>query len=300
MKNIFILGVGRSGTTWLGDLVSLTKSPIKYLDEPFPKLKKDILLKSFPFKYKVPWFLPFDCTNQQLSEFLKVLSKFQDSNDVFRGNFLNHTLKKDDESFSNLLIKDVHQLGVYPRALANMPNTRIVIITRDTKRVVDSLFNTFGMDNNYLMSEYDYLKKRIRKNKSSGNIYIDAAIRSLSLEAISYFKKIHLFENKPKKLALIIHVISQSLILWANDDKRVLHVTHENLCLDIYKQIKHIYSHIELDYDSSILNMVKEKTTGSEHGSFDTSKNSLAVLNQKYRVLDNKMLSDIEKLNLNL
>jgi hypothetical protein len=302
MKHVFVLGMARSGTTWLGDLLGMTATAVKYIDEPFTKLRKDLLAQISDGKYSRPWFLPFNCKEEQITNVQDIIHQIETSNSVFQERLLDHVLKNNDEHPHLLLIKDVHNLGVYPRIVSGFNNYRSVVITRDIKRVLDSFLNTFGFNRPYLESEYRFVRHCLRKNKATGNRYLDETLADLPKDLKRYLKsRKSFYKNEVMSRAVIEQIMLNYLCKWADQDDRVMHVTHEELCQRPVEVTKTIYAHCELQLDGTMgtmENRVLEKSRGNNSGKFATSKNSKEVLTQGFKVLDEKMLEELSSMNL--
>jgi len=131
MNYKFVLGVGRSGTSLLGRLVSLSSSNIRYLIEPIPS--PNIIHR---YNRAEPWaVLPYPEEILNLTSLIAALSTPDDH---------------------NLLIKEVHALLAFPMALDAFEH-KTVVITRDVTRVVDSYLFGHGNDRTYLVDECQYL-----------------------------------------------------------------------------------------------------------------------------------------------
>jgi hypothetical protein len=299
MKRIFVLGIARSGTTWLGDLVCLSKSSMRYLDEPFPKLKKENLTLFSQNFEGVPWFSSFDADNVKIEEYSKLIKEFTFSDTPFREKFLTDTLKRNDKNPEYLVIKDVHNLGIYNKILDYFPEAKIVVITRDSKRVIDSRIKTFGNSKKrpYFLPEYNNIKTKFKAKQKTGNEFIDNEISSLPDQVKKYLNRPSFLENRLLNRYITTEIMKRALEKWAQTDSRIFHVTHENLCKNAIEHVQSIYNHCELSFDEELAKEIKEMTEGNDSGFFDTSKNSMKMLTKPFSELDGKILKKIDALN---
>ena len=272
---------------------------MRYLDEPFPKLKKE-KLKPFSEKYPdVPWFSPFDASDLKIQEYSKLIEDITISDKSFREKFLSDTLKRNDINPECLVIKDVHNLGVYDKILEHFPEAKIVVITRDSKRVIDSRIKTFGNSKKkpYFLPEYNNIKTKFKSNQKTGNSFVDDEISNLPIQVKNYLKKPSFLENRLLNRYITTEIIKRALEKWALADSRAIHVTHENLCEDPILNMQSIYDHCELEFDDNVAKEIKGMTEGNDSGFFDTSKNSKKMLTKPFVELDSKILKKIDALN---
>jgi hypothetical protein len=242
--------------------------------------------------------MPFNDEAKKREEFIALINEMKYKDDIFREDYLKDTLKRNDNNSEYLLIKDVHNLGFYPSALKSIKDYKGVIITRSTKRILDSFLSTFGSKRKYLKSEFALIKNCYKKNISTGNIHIDKSLEQLPAKAKDYLKKPSFLQPQTKNQILCTHIFKSSLIYWGRNDKNLMVISHEELCKDTLSVINKVYSHLDISLGQQARVELKLKTRGKETGNFDTNKNSLQILNREYRVLDDEILRMFNELEI--
>ncbi len=293
VKYRFILGLGRSGTTLLETVASFTCSQIKLISEPLPKIRglrrKKISDPSFcsPFD---PDKLLFSC------EILKNIF----NSDLLLNNPQNRIIRSDiNPDFC--VVKEVHALFAFP-VITQMLNAKAVIITRDSKRVIDSYFK------GHTKNQRKYLKQEIKFTKMylSGKFrekfqLLDDTLLKLNPEIISYIKKPALFTSEILMQYCITEIIKTYLITCAeNYPQNFLHIQFETLCTNPIEISKKVYDFLNLDFNEEVQTKIHNTTTSSSNGYYDVAKNSRKILNQDFSCLSSKTLKQINRLESQL
>jgi len=284
-KYIFILGVGRSGTSFLGELVSTTTSPIRFISEPFPgipTLKNSQYLDS-------SFIRPDD--KKRIESTCQTIKKLTDSDSLIEDP--SFRIKRNEENANTLVIKEVHGLLAFP-AIHKALNAKTIVITRNTLKSIDSHFSGPQKKRTYLIEEYNYIRKLLKKKQQSRNVYLDNTIDHLSPRCAAYFKRPKLFTTTVARQACITELLRQYLIAWTEKGKSTLHVTYEDLCLKPIEHSKRILNFMDLANNEKTISDIKKLTTDSNKGYYATNKISKEILEREYRFLSSK---DIQKLN---
>lgn len=132
-----ILGVGRSGTSWLGKTLSHTETPIRYVHEAYPHMRTKFITntkgdpQALPFMHTLTEKHPYLAINKMLcSNYLAY--------DFFLDGYMNRKLPRSDENFQVVIHKIVHGL-LASKALLSSLSCPTVIVTRNPIYVIDSL-----------------------------------------------------------------------------------------------------------------------------------------------------------------
>jgi len=285
MKYRFALGLGRSGTTFLGRLLSLTTTPIKFINEPIPGLDNQVL--------QWPFFVdPRD--HGLIGTVRKQITMLGESNEIIRKE-CEYKIERDDSDLFALLAKDVHNLLTYPEYLSNL-DYKVVVITRNTTRVLDSYMVKYNSGNKeYLVGETKYISSVLRSGAST-SILLEKAISRTSPLVKTYLSRPLWLTQNPYRIAATMEVLRNYLISWAELDDRVIHVSHEDLCDSPIDTTRKLYDFLGMTFDDSVLSGIVEMTTGNSDEYYSTTKDSKKILEQKYRYLSDKQLRKVRRL----
>lgn len=149
-----ILGVGRSGTTWLSRGLASTSTPIRFVEEGFfwiePKLEFAAEGDHTAIAYRpaLPEQHPLVCVYRALGDRGVDWSQ--------RG--LARHVRRDDADWRICLVKEVHSL-LATEGLLNALKCPTLLVVRDPVYVVDSVFDRFGMESIFLGNEARWVRE---------------------------------------------------------------------------------------------------------------------------------------------
>ena len=148
-----VLGLGRSGTTWVGNTLSKSKTALRYLEEPLfhinPKLKFNT-----PPDHTAIGFSEYFPKNHPLVRIYRIFSHKGMKHRYLPRQFV----KRNDAEFDVVVVKEVHGL-LGTEALAETLNIPVLLITRNVFSIIDSLFRAQTFDTPYLVNEYKLVKE---------------------------------------------------------------------------------------------------------------------------------------------
>lgn len=294
MKYRFVLGVGRSGTTFLSRLMALSNSPMKYIVEPLPRVKR--LLDT---EYTEPWtVLPLPDSPEVINARNIILGLSSRSNELIREDVLDRTVVRDDPYFEFMLIKEVHGLLAFPLILSGV-DYKAVVIVRRVERVLDSYFHGHTkQQRKYLIDEYDYIKNYLsyRHGGFPKNKILDLALKEVSKGIRNYIKRSRLFTKEILRHACIVETLNQFLEQWSVIDNRVKLVSFEDLCVSPVDESKCLYNFLDFEYGNSTIDKIINMTTGDKSSYYETDKNSEEILKQDFKFLKLKNRNKINGL----
>lgn len=234
-EHIWIIGDGRSGTTWLQEAINFDQS-YRQVFEPFHPREVEVMCNENFFKYLRP--------DQEDESFEKLCYS------VFNGTFshswstsINNEKLNDTRLYRGLLVKDVFAHLFAKWAKNKFPRIKIILILRHPFAVALSKqklshWHWMTEPNEFLNQEklcQDYLEP-----------FID-----LIEQANGYFEK-----------QVVIWSIIHHVIFNQFKNGEILPVFYEELCLNFEKEIKEIYLYIKGDLDSDIKTKLISKEIG--------------------------------------
>lgn len=156
-RKVWIIGDGRSGTTWLLDLLNTNRK--LELFEPFhPYVMPDSLnYKALHYAHSLP-------TNHALVNYFK---------DVFNAKLMHRRVHFNNRSllYTDLIVKDVFASLIAPAILPHLENVKVIVIMRNPIDVIKSKLTTgarswyWGEDLEHLADNIELAKLLTNKQK---------------------------------------------------------------------------------------------------------------------------------------
>jgi hypothetical protein len=276
VKPIFILGIGRSGTTLLGRLVALSPTPMRFISEPITCLKEPIS----PDRVDVNFISPAE--QERVAKIRGILLRMEKEVEMFKSQMLAR-IERDDPVGRYLLIKEVHALLAFPQILKDL-DCRVAVITRDTSRVLDSYLLVEG-NFKYLVEEYKFLKEYVAGRIAQRSPVIDAALEKVSPAVVRYLRRPTWITSRLRRTACTMEVIRHFLLAWAEQDDRVVAVQYKDVCLEPVSEMQRVLAFLGLACDARAESQILKMTSGESTEYYATDKDSRKVLTQAYRKL---------------
>ena len=251
-----VLGVGRSGTSWVANTLARSQSVSIYYEEPLFHLVPRLLLsREYDFAaIDYSRALPSGHRLNKAYEYLSVPK-------ISVSGFISQRFVKKKElniQGKAILIKEVHSL-LSTEALLKSLSARFLFLTREAVKTVDSIFNVHGLDSVYLVNEF--------KSMGKGNFLeeIGGSVGSKLRDLYSEIKAIddERFKTIVKKV-FAVHVIGLFLVKVASENDNARVFSYEEICSDPEKNFREISEYLQLDWKGG--NHVFEKK-------FDQAKN---------------------------
>lgn len=285
-----ILGIGRSGTTWTGKVLSTTTTPIRFFEEPLYYIKP---------RFPSLWFNKHDHTavnyiktisaNHYLYRTYKYLTTPKYSWKLLG---VNESLKRNDIQSKFCLIKEVHSL-LATETLLKKIDTKTIIITRDPIYIADSLFNAQKISTKYLVDE----TKMIKKNKP----FLGYVLGKENLKKIlKTFKIIKIIKNKREKIIfekiLTITILTKYLQKISHDSKKTYLISYEKLCQNPEKYFSEMSSYLSLGWNEKKFNEIKKAsyTKKESNNPYSIHRNTKKQINHPLKILKQ---NEVRKIN---
>jgi len=214
-----VLGVGRSGTSWLSQVLAKTPKPIRFFQEPLSHLRPEILFSEH-YDHTAIRYQPSLPEKHPLIYAYRALT-IRD-HDLSTLGVRKHPLR-DDQEWQYCLVKEVHSL-LAAEALLDRLRCPTVFITRDPIYVVDSLLSFRGLHAPIWRNEYGYIADAAflaRYFPDSGNVIQRYCVNDNTLAS-----REQLILSK----ILTVAVINRMLQILAKDLDFVCHIRYEELC----------------------------------------------------------------------
>ncbi len=240
----FILGIGRSGTTWVAQTIAKTKVPLRYYEEPLYHINPRLNLNFSNQKYDhtaIDYCSSLSPNHRLISSY-QILADQNIPQEFLSQNFI----KRFDKNFRYTLIKEVHSL-LSIESLIKHFSSPFILILRSPFRIVDSLIVAQGYESFYLKGEYKNIKNNTKLKKLLLNI------KNLKIheccQAIDRYSE----DNKKKVLQLLLTIsVIQSLFkLMSQKYAHVLSVNYESICEQPNENFNKISDFLGLDYQEN-------------------------------------------------
>ena len=282
---LLVIGPGRSGTSWLAEMISNSQNNILYLNEPLSFLKL-----SLPFYYKYDQTVTrykklFHPTNPLYISY-KLLSNPYFSID---GNVNRERVKYIGKSTEFILIKEVHSL-LATEALINHLKCPIILITRNPIYVVDSLLFLQGLKSTLWQAE----KKLLTSSKFLNRIKYNN--QSLLKKFLNHYSTNNRFDIIITKI-IIVSVLNKFLITLSSEYDTVKHIDYDSLCKntnEILNNCLHFFNLKNQNIKSTINIFSTALATSDPYSVF---KNPKEQLNKKMKFISKNEIIMIYKIN---
>lgn len=265
-----ILGVGRSGTTWLMEVLSKTSTSIRAISEPLANIR-----------HYVP-DLPKHIQNHQLYktnyakyDTLDLDSPIRIAYEGCMGTYIKKArhLFKNDENWKYLLIKEVNCLLSSEALIKHFKDRiKVIFIVRDPIYVLDSLFATQGWQrsiNVYLKRESEFFE-----------IILPESIKNVRDKQLA------------KKLITISKIHSFFYDIKNHYKNNVYLVNYEDICKDPLNIFEKLTKFFNFSWDSNIkkfLDCTLEcSNLSKKNDPYSVFKNTAEQLNRPYKYFNYK------------
>lgn len=216
-----ILGVGRSGTTWVGKTLSRTTTPLRCLAEPLFHFSPLLKFSNNNDHTAIDYCVPTSMLNR-----LEMVYRLLANNKIeYSKYFSSEFLVRDDKDFKYILIKEVHSL-LQTEFLIDRLKCPTILICRNPLYVADSLFDAQTLSTIYLKNEFTYLLNQTFYQ----HYFPDEEIKLMQCA-----RKINSLKESREKIVLekvfSILLINRMFKKIANTRDYVKVIDYENVCI---------------------------------------------------------------------
>jgi len=221
-----ILGLGRSGTTWLSQLLAATPTPLRFFSEPLSHFVPPILTKPDQGGISYRSHLPPEHRLLRAYEKLTLNAQNDEIAALWEEPHRDVMVVRADANWQLVLVKEVHSLLATEALLRFFPEPA-VFITRDPLYILDSLFVFDGLNTMYL----DWESMAVTELSFLSRFFSGCA------EAIGRrLKNISSIAGKRRRIilvkALTIGLIKSMLQFLGSEFESVKVIKYEDLCHD--------------------------------------------------------------------
>ena len=248
-----VLGLGRSGTTWVSNTLAKSKTPLRFFEEPLFHVSPKLRFNTSPDHTAIN-FSEYFPENHPFVRIYRIFCNRDTKLHYLPGQFI----KRNDAQFDVVLVKEVHGL-LGTEALAKTLNIPILVITRNVFSTIDSLIKAQSIDTPYLVNEY-----KLVKDKNFLNCYFPAKRKVLQ----AAFEKIDSITDKEDRL-LLEKLITSFLITKMFEEisqktKNILLKTYEDLCNNPNENYAQIADFFSMDYKANDYIFRRDDSEGEE------------------------------------
>lgn len=247
----FVLGAGRSGTSWVGRTLAETSTPLRYFHE--------ILTYVNPFYY---YSGENDLTAVKYSSdpaYYEPLFKIYASSsrpDIYLEKMLpkrSQQVKRNDPQFQYTLHKEVHSL-LGTEALVRHFKVPMVFLTRNPAYVIDSLFDYHRLDSIIWRNESLYIQLPE---------FIEKYMKEERCELLKTIQKFPddgtVRRNTIIGKAITVGVINRMLHTISSRYDNILYVKYETLCENPIDTFQNIHDFLGFEFQENEINKLKSR-----------------------------------------
>jgi hypothetical protein len=273
-----VLGVGRSGTTWIGKTLARSKTPLVYLEEPIFHVIPSTCLHLGGDHTAIPYSSITDKRHERLLNTYQMFANSPYHRQLL--NIRNFPIKKDDDDPKIVLIKEVHSL-MATEFLVRKLACPVLAVQRNYITVVDSLMNFSGLDDIYLQGEFSALEK---------TPFLDTYFPDRKSEIVNVKRTIERHQNMRErsilKKALVVYIIQQMFDIVAKRNSNILVIAYEEILGDRDTHFRSLSKFFDMEYTDGNYDFAKQSATHSN------PNNDIARSDNDILIRRNKFLSD--------
>ncbi len=284
-----VLGVGRSGTTWISNTLARTKTPVVYLEEPIYHVYPPVCLANKIEHTASPYIIKGGNSADRLLATYRLLS---DLNSRAYRDLLSKRLfpiKRDDPDAEVVLIKEVHAL-LATEYLVSQLDCRAILISRHYITVVDSILNFSGIRDPLFWIEFNHIN-----NKKFLSRYFEndtAAIEKI------HKKILNISDFRLKAIAvkaLVVFLTQKMFTIIAASHKNVMLISYEEIMEDRDAMFEKMSGHLQIEYSKGNY-LFDDKNPTHERKENNIARPDSEVFNRKGKFLSQDEIAYVEEI----
>lgn len=285
-----ILGVGRSGTTWLGNVLASSETPLRYVQEAFPHMRTKYIAE----KTNDPLALPYIKNLSANHPFIiinKALSSKSLNENFFLEDYYKRKMPRADKNYDVVIHKEVHAL-LAAEGFINSLNCPVITISRNPVYVIDSLMAYQDLTSPIWRNEQKYIKDDVFLDEffPFNKQEIKHCIDSYPDDGRTYL-------NVIVGKAITVAVINKYLQSLAERYHTVKHVTYEDLCTNTENIFAELANFFSISFKETAQQFLKSTQEGNEiniHSSiFKDTKEQANRVFKSITTKEEKIIKDV-------
>ncbi len=250
-----LLGVNRSGTTWMGEVLSRTSSPIRYFMEGLQYIKPLLQFTPVDDRLSISYHPELNLSHP----LTKAYKAFLATNKGLDALNLTSCTHRNDLDYHYCLTKQVHSI-LATDGLLKVLNTKAILLVRDPVYVVDSLLSRDHLKSYSLTNEWKYIQDED---------FLNEFHPTRKKELLKTFKALNgIFPNRYTiilRKVFTVALINEMLVQLAEKYRSLcLLVRYEKLLENPEEIFESCAKHFGLNWDEQIVSFL-EKTTRNKN-----------------------------------
>ena len=236
-----ILGIGRSGTTWLSCVLSETPTPIRFFMEPFYPLWPRVSFSDRSDQSAIE----YEATLQDQHPLSNILCSLLTPQYDWHSLGLSGSLIRNDHDWKVCLVKEVHSL-LATEAILKFLKCPAILLLRDPLYIIDSLFARDGLETTYLCNESKYVN-----NPSFLKRFSPDPTKDISMILKESVPNGRIRENIILDKVLTVSLIHSMFRVLSSEFQYAQIIEYESLCQSPELHFHSIASFFSLDWSES-------------------------------------------------
>lgn len=245
-----VLGVGRSGTTWLASLLGRTSTPVRFLMEGMYQFTPRLELAPPPDHTAAAWVPALKEDHPLLRFYSTIMTpgfKAEAHNVV-------PNMVRNDPPPHLVFVKEVHGLLVTEALLAAFP-AKACFINRNPIYCADSLFHRDGLGSIYMINEARHIQSPAFLDRYFSAVR-PAVEQAFAIIADTAAPRLRVILEKVLTMAMINDMIDQV----ASSNHGCMSIRYETLCGETDDTLRRIMAFMDMTWDDEVDRLIKETT----------------------------------------
>lgn len=283
-----ILGIGRSGTTWIGRMLATSSTPLRYFEEPLHSINPALSFANVRSHTDISFYKDLPDAHRLLFAYKLLTLQNLDWDSLG----LQRSLRKNDKNFNFCLVKEVHCL-LATEALLNRLQVPSIIVMRNPLYIVDSLFDAQTLSSIYLV----YQNKLILKDQ----VFFKRYFSKTNDEIHSTFSKIAGWPDERRKIVqqriLMVSLMTKMLEQVAKNSTMSFLIRYEDICRSPEKLFSDMAAFLGLDWkQNSIDSLMGTLNFAGEGNHYSVKRNTKKQLNRPFRFLTQEEIEEAKEM----
>lgn len=284
-----ILGLGRSGTTWVGKMLATSQSKLRYFEEPLYHIKPELCFTD-TYDHTA---IDYHSRSLESDRLLWAYQILTTPNSDWSSMGIQNSLKRDDPEFDVCLVKEVHAL-LATEQLITAFECPIILLIRNPLYIVDSIIHAQSLHAVYLDEESRKIPLDL--------IFLTRFFPHDTENIKNAYQQINRTTPQRKKIILrkilTAAVITEYLKQISNKSKNVLLIQYEDICLNASDEYCRIANFLKIKWDNENEKKLNETMNKNSDPSdpYSISRVTKKQINKELKVLTDDERKSAEKI----